>query len=95
MVSEMLWATALGNVFASVVTPTAAPSCDVPGFAAWGERRSSATAVFDCGTDGTLTGGQVLTRCISVTYDGSTTALGVKLYASVSAGPVSALTSST
>jgi hypothetical protein len=41
---------------------------------------SSATAAFDTATDGTLTGGQSLVRCILVTYTGTTTATGVKLY---------------
>lgn len=42
---------------------------------------SSATAAFDTATDGTLTGGQSLTRCILVTYTGTSTAsTGVVLY---------------
>jgi hypothetical protein len=41
------------------------------------------TALFSSGTDGTLTGGQVLTRCIVVRYDGSTTTpVSVRLYGS-------------
>jgi hypothetical protein len=51
-----------------------------------------ATAVFDSSIDGKLTGGQSLTRCIVVTYDGSTTALGVKLYAVASGTLASELT---
>jgi hypothetical protein len=42
----------------------------------------AATALFSTGSDGLLTGGQVLTRCIVVRYDGTLTgATSVKLYA--------------
>lgn len=39
------------------------------------------SALFNASSDGTLTGGQVLTRCIIVRYDGTTTSgVQVKLY---------------
>lgn len=39
------------------------------------------SALFSSGTDGSLTGGQVLTRCIVVRYDGSTaTPVSVRMY---------------
>lgn len=42
---------------------------------------ASSTALFSNGTDGTLTGGQTLTKCIKVTYTGGvTTGVSVKLY---------------
>jgi hypothetical protein len=42
---------------------------------------SSGTAMFTSGGDGNLTGGQVLTKCIKVTYTGSiTSGVSVKLY---------------
>jgi hypothetical protein len=42
---------------------------------------ASSTALFNSATDGTLTGGQTLTRCIKVTYTGGVTSgVSVKLY---------------
>lgn len=41
---------------------------------------AAATAVFSQPTDGTLTGGQTLTRCLVITYVGSTGPATVKLY---------------
>jgi hypothetical protein len=39
------------------------------------------TALFNSGTDGSLTGGQVLTRCVVVRYDGTlTSGISVKLH---------------
>jgi hypothetical protein len=46
---------------------------------------SSSTALFNSGTDGLLSGGQTLTKCIKVTYTGSVTSgVSVKLYSTAS-----------
>src|SRR5690349_17704619 len=46
------------------------------------------SALFDATADGHLTGGQVLTRCIAVTYTGSSTSgVAARMYASA-AGPL-------
>jgi hypothetical protein len=52
------------------------------------------TALFDSAADGALTGGQTLTRCLVVRYDGTLTTSSVKLYgvASGDLGPYLDLT---
>ncbi|WP_189170321.1 hypothetical protein [Pilimelia anulata] len=45
---------------------------------------ATASAVFSQANDGTLAGGQVLSRCIVVTYVGATTPAAVRLYATAS-----------
>jgi hypothetical protein len=53
----------------------------------------SGTALFATGTDGNLTGGQTVTKCIKVTYGGSlTSGIGVKLYGTATGGLASYLT---
>jgi hypothetical protein len=43
---------------------------------------AAVTAPFTVGADGTLSGGQQLVKCVSVTYNGATLPATVKLYAS-------------
>lgn len=45
---------------------------------------ATASAVFGQPTDGTLTGGQTLTRCLVITYVGATGPAAVKLYGTAS-----------
>jgi hypothetical protein len=47
----------------------------------------TATAIYSTANDGTLTGGQVVQRCVVVTYNGNTTTgTSVKLYGTASTG---------
>ena len=47
---------------------------------------AAVTAPFTVGADGTLTGGQSVIKCVSVTYNGATVPATVKLYASTVTG---------